>query len=83
VVVLTVENEGNIALDMLPHVFEPFRSGQRDSGHQDGLGLGLGLYIVQQIVHAHQGSVDVQSGQAAHTVFRVKVPRRIREIMKL
>ena len=38
-------------------------------------GLGLGLYIVQHIVHAHHGTVDVQSGVDNSTVFRVQLPR--------
>ena len=66
---------------MLPHIFDPFRGGQRQPGRNEG--LGLGLYIVQQIVHAHQGSVDVQSEDATHTVFRVRMPRRISETVRL
>ena len=67
--------------ELLPHLFDPFRGGQRRPGRSEG--LGLGLYIVQQIVQAHQGSVDVQSGEATHTVFRVKMPRRISETVRL
>jgi signal transduction histidine kinase len=33
------------------------------------------LYIVAQIVQAHGGSVDVQSGQDDVTSFRVRIPR--------
>jgi two-component system, sensor histidine kinase and response regulator len=80
VVVLTVANLGSIPPDVLPHIFEPFRGGQRQPGQRGG--LGLGLYIARQIVHAHQGSVDVQS-RDAHTVFRVLVPRKAVEIVAL
>ena len=45
-----------------------------DAGRNEG--LGLGLYIVQQIVHAHGGRVDVHSTPDTHTRFRVIVPRR-------
>ena len=75
VVTLSVINTGTIAPDMLPHVFDPFRGVQREPGSHQG--LGLGLYIVQQIVHAHRGRVEVESGGASRTVFRVTVPREL------
>ena len=40
-------------------------------------GLGLGLYIVQQIVLAHRGRVDVKS-DGQRTSFVVQLPRRSR-----
>ena len=73
-VVLSVENDGVIPPEMLPHLFDPFRGGQRSAGRNEG--LGLGLYIVQQIVHAHGGRVDVHSTSETHTRFCVIVPRR-------
>ena len=81
IVVLVVVNDGSIAPEVLPHLFDPFRRGQGEPGRSDG--LGLGLYIAQQIVHAHQGTVDVYSPDAARTVFRVSVPRRPREVVKV
>jgi two-component system sensor histidine kinase/response regulator len=82
VVVLSVSNAGRIAADVLPHIFDPFRGGQGHLGRREG--LGLGLYIAQQIVQAHQGSVDVQSGadQSDRTIFRVTVPRTSLEIIQ-
>jgi two-component system, sensor histidine kinase and response regulator len=73
-IVLSVINVGRIPEHMVPHLFEPFQGGQRQPGHNQG--LGLGLYIVAQIVQAHQGSVDVQCEDGEHTHFRVLVPRR-------
>ena len=70
-VTLTVENDGQIAPDILPHIFDPFRGGAQRPGNEQG--LGLGLYIVQQIVQAHQGRVDVES-YAGRTLFRVTAP---------
>jgi two-component system sensor histidine kinase/response regulator len=72
-VVIQVENSGTIPPDLLPQLFDPFRGSQRQTGRTEG--LGLGLYIVQQIVHAHGGSVDVQSGNDNHTTFVVRIPR--------
>ena len=72
-VVLSVVNSGSIPPRVLPHLFEPFQGGARQPGQNQG--LKLGLYIVQQIVQVHEGSVDVQSAEADRTVFQVKVPR--------
>jgi signal transduction histidine kinase len=73
-VVLAVANGGRIAPEVLPHIFDPFRGSRQESGRTEG--LGLGLYIVQQIVLAHGGTIDVDSGRTARTTFRVTVPRR-------
>ncbi len=37
--------------------------------------VGLGLYIVKQIVKAHHGSVEVRSTEAEGTTFTVRLPR--------
>jgi two-component system, sensor histidine kinase and response regulator len=75
-VLLTVTNDGTIAPEVLAHLYDPFRGGQRRQG-RDG-GLGLGLYIVSQIIRAHQGSVDVKTGEGT-TSFRVQFPRTARQ----
>ena len=72
-VILVVKNGGTIPPDILPHLFDPFRGGQRYSGRGDG--LGLGLYIVSQIVQAHDGQVEVKTGEGAETAFQVRLPR--------
>jgi two-component system, sensor histidine kinase and response regulator len=69
--VLEVHNGGVIAASVREHLFDPFRRGTvpaRDS-------LGLGLYIVKQIVRAHGGSIDVRSSAEEGTSFRVQLPR--------
>ncbi len=37
-------------------------------------GTGLGLFLVQQIVEAHRGRVEIASSGADGTVFRVILP---------
>jgi signal transduction histidine kinase len=49
-----------------------FRSG--DEMTRKTRGTGLGLYLVQQIVDAHRGSVTIESSNEEGTVFRVTVP---------
>ncbi|WNG54372.1 PAS domain-containing protein [Archangium gephyra] len=72
---LEVRNLGEpIPAEVLPGLFEPFRRGQtRGSGSTSG--LGLGLYIVQQIATAHGGGVEVRSTREEGTVFTVQLPR--------
>jgi signal transduction histidine kinase len=72
--VLTVSNEGEpIPRDVIPTLFEPFRRGPATDGAVRGGHMGLGLYIVQQIVQAHDGRVDVESTPRG-THFMVFVP---------
>jgi two-component system, sensor histidine kinase and response regulator len=71
-VTLLVRNAGAIPPDLLPSLFEPFRS--RADGRQ-GDGLGLGLFIVRQIVEAHGGEVSVASTPEDGTTFTAVFPR--------
>ena len=67
----TVRNHGEpIPEDLLPHIFDPFRRAP-NSARQ---GLGLGLYIVQQILQAHGGSISVTSTAAEGTTFLARLP---------
>jgi len=70
-VVLEVHNGGVIPASVRDHLFDPFRRGSRARDS-----LGLGLYIVRQIVVAHGGTIDVISTEREGTTFRVRLPRR-------
>lgn len=72
-VVASVHNGGTIPPDLMPRLFEPFQPGVGRRTRAEG--LGLGLYIVQQIVHAHGGEVRVSSSPEAGTRFEVRLPR--------
>ena len=53
-----------------------FDAMKRASGERtDRRHLGLGLYIVDKIVEAHGGSIDVRSSEADGTTFIVSLPR--------
>ncbi|MCL4184086.1 MAG: hybrid sensor histidine kinase/response regulator [Burkholderiaceae bacterium] len=66
-----IDNPGRIAVDVRQRLFKPFRSPTAGSE-----GLGLGLYIVEQFVRAHHGSVAVDATPDGRVAFVVSVPRR-------
>ncbi len=72
-VALSVSNVGTIAPELRAHLFDPFRAGQKSPGRSEG--LGLGLYIVFQLVKAHDGVVEVLTAEDPTTTFRIEVPR--------
>jgi signal transduction histidine kinase len=72
---LTITNHGpGIPHEHAASIFDPFR---RLAGPQPSRakGLGLGLYICQQIAHGHGGRIDVSS-TGGETTFTVTLPRR-------
>jgi PAS domain S-box-containing protein len=72
---LEVHNSGRpIAPAVLARIFDPYRRGSGAGGGRAG-SLGLGLYIVQQIVQAHGGTIDVSSTAGDGTSFTVRLPR--------
>jgi signal transduction histidine kinase len=72
---LSVANAGEIEEEALPHLFKAFYSGRPGRRQSEGLGLGLGLYIVEQVVLAHNGHIDVVTKDGV-TEFVVTLPRR-------
>jgi signal transduction histidine kinase len=73
-VTFSVTNAGAISPELLTKVFDPFRGSDR-SGRQDG--LGLGLYIAQQIANSHDGRIDIEVKDERYTILRVRVPRKV------
>jgi PAS domain S-box-containing protein len=71
-VAVEVHNQGTIPSDILPRIFEPFRSGRHYASR--GEGLGLGLFIAKAIARAHGGGLEVNSSNGA-TMFRLVLPR--------
>ena len=60
-----------IPREQLAVLFDPYRRGRGSERHHSG--LGLGLYIVHEIVQGHGGRIEVESTEAG-TVFRVILP---------
>jgi len=71
--VLKVKDNGiGISEIDLPKIFNRFeRVGKNLTGAD---GLGLGLYITEQIVSSHHGKIEVQSKYGEGTTFIVKLP---------
>ena len=77
-VVMRVHNEGKpIPPEVLPTIFNPLvRYATRESTAQRSMGsIGLGLYIVREIVVAKGGTVEVASTAEEGTTFTVRIPR--------
>ncbi|HEX4405517.1 MAG TPA: hybrid sensor histidine kinase/response regulator, partial [Polyangia bacterium] len=73
-VVVRVANQGVIPRDILPKIFDPFRGARSSSGSR---GLGLGLFISQEIVKAHAGTIDVRStDEDGMTTFTLVFPKK-------
>jgi signal transduction histidine kinase/DNA-binding response OmpR family regulator len=71
---LIVADRGiGIARDKIPLVFNRFE--RAVPGRKYG-GLGLGLYIAQQMVQAHGGHIEVESEPGQGATFVVQLPRR-------
>lgn len=64
---------GGIAAEDQQRIFEQFERAVDTERDSTG-GLGLGLYITRQLVHAHGGSIGVQSRQGAGAQFSVTLP---------
>jgi signal transduction histidine kinase len=70
--VLEVEDWGiGIAPENQSRIFERF---ERGTPAHSRAGLGLGLYIVKQIVDAHRGKVSLRSEPGRGSLFRVEIP---------
>ncbi|MGD0614098.1 MAG: ATP-binding protein [Verrucomicrobiota bacterium] len=61
------DNGGGIPPEQISRIFEPFYTTKKK-------GTGLGLMIVQRIVRAHDGRIDLESHVGRGTTFRVWLP---------
>ncbi|MBC8076660.1 MAG: GAF domain-containing sensor histidine kinase, partial [Chloroflexales bacterium] len=72
--VVAVSDDGvGIPAAALPHLFERFYRAANSDQHQIS-GIGIGLYVVQEIVTLHGGTVDVASQEDVGSTFTVRLP---------
>jgi len=70
VVEISVADNGpGIAPEILPRIFDPFFT-TKEVGH----GMGLGLFVVYEIVDEHGGCISVQSTPGQGATFRIRLP---------
>jgi signal transduction histidine kinase len=76
-VTIAVHNRGPaIPEDRLDGIFNAMkRQGMTGQSSGPTASLGLGLYIADQIVHAHKGRIDVESSEEQGTTFTIHLPR--------
>lgn len=72
---ISVEDNGpGIPSDEIERVFERFYQLDKSRKGGEGHGVGLGLAIANQIVHAHGGRIEVKSIEGKGSVFTVLLP---------
>ena len=77
---VSVHNVGTpLTPDQLNGIFSSMKGAgkSRKGTSSDPLGhLGLGLFISERIVHAHEGRIEVDSSESGGTTFKILLPRR-------
>ncbi len=69
--ICVADNGAGITAEVLPRIFEPFFTTK-----EVGSGTGLGLTVSNDIVKAHGGRIDIDSGPGRGTVVTVWLPLR-------
>ena len=72
---VSITDQGiGIPAEDLPQLFQRFyRAGNVDAHHISG--MGVGLYVVKEIVQLHQGAVEVISTEGKGSTFTICLPR--------
>ncbi|REE95211.1 sensor histidine kinase [Thermomonospora umbrina] len=74
--VLQVENTGHrLPPELIPTLTEPFQRGTQRTRTDEHAGVGLGLAIVQSIVRAHDGTLDLTPRPTGGLLVTVRLPR--------
>lgn len=70
VIHLSIQDDGpGIPAEAYPHIFDPFYT-----THEPGMGMGLGLAIVQEIIEEHEGIIAVISQPGEGTTVLIQLP---------
>jgi len=70
---IAIQDEGvGISAEEMPHLFKRFRQIDRQEMEQQGRGLGLA--IVQELVHLHEGEVIAESEPGKGSTFTIRLP---------
>jgi two-component system, sporulation sensor kinase E len=74
--IVVADTGGGIPQEQINRIFEPFYTTKKK-------GTGLGLMIVQRIVRAHGGRIDLESQVGRGTTFRIWLPLHEREPLQI
>ena len=67
---ITIRDSGSgMSAECLARIFDPFFT-TKDVGH----GMGLGLFIVYQIIEEHEGCITASSAEGQGTTFYIRLP---------
>jgi signal transduction histidine kinase len=73
--IVEIQNQSKpIPREVLPQLFRPFHRGPTEAANQHPSGLGLGLYIAQQIAVSHSGTLQAQSTKGDGTMLIMRLP---------
>ncbi len=72
--ILVEDNGPGIPAAVLPQVFDPFFTTR-----EPGKGMGLGMYIIQEIILEHGGCIAVNTRPASGTRVTIRLPRKERQ----
>lgn len=71
---MAISDQGmGIPADALPHLFSQFYRASNVNARQIS-GIGLGLYVVKEIVTLHRGTVTAESTEGQGSTFTVRLP---------
>jgi signal transduction histidine kinase len=83
-VILAMHNYGEpIPEDALGTIFDPLVRSASEEIAGRSTSLGLGLFIVREVVIAHQGTIKVSSNEADGTTFTVVLPKCSRPVQSV
>ena len=75
-VILEIHNRGPaIAAGKIRELFSPLKRLHGGAAEGPSSSLGLGLYITERIITAHEGTIDVSSSAEGGTTFTIRLPR--------
>ena len=78
-IAISIQDSGNgIAPEDRPHIFERFYRGTND-GTRVARGTGIGLSLVDQVVRAHRGRIEVASEVGRGSTFTIVLPAHVAE----
>jgi signal transduction histidine kinase len=73
--IISVHNEGEpIPTNEQERIFEILQRAAQPNESDNNANMGLGLYIVKEIITAHQGTISVASTETEGTTFTVRLP---------